>query len=82
MKKNSRIMSVGSVVFILMIIITFLHAQAPDTLWTRTYGGYSGDLGRFQQTSDGGYIIVASTWSFGSGPMVHEKRVVEPVGFS
>jgi hypothetical protein len=39
-----------------------------DTLWTRTYGGSYWDRGySVQQTSDGGYIIAAETWSFGAG---------------
>jgi hypothetical protein len=39
-----------------------------DTLWTRTYGGRSDDYGySVQQTSDGGYIVAGTTYSFGAG---------------
>ena len=44
------------------------YAQGPDTLWTRTYGGASSDYGySIEQTLDGGYIIIGSTFSFGEG---------------
>ena len=45
-----------------------LFAQAPDTLWTKTFGGSNSERGHFvQETSDNGYIIVSNTWSYGAG---------------
>ncbi len=42
--------------------------SAGDTIWTATYGGDSTEYGYdIQQTTDGGYILVGSTRSFGSG---------------
>jgi len=39
-----------------------------DTLWTETFGGSGNDLSStIQQTNDGGFIISASTNSFGAG---------------
>jgi hypothetical protein len=43
-------------------------SQAPDTIWTKKFGGTDSDQGfSVQQTDDGGYIIVGSTRSFGAG---------------
>ncbi|MDD5530242.1 MAG: T9SS type A sorting domain-containing protein [bacterium] len=54
---------------IILIILTGtnLFASAPDTLWTRTFGGTSSDYGlSVQQTYDSGFIVVGSTSSFGA----------------
>jgi len=42
--------------------------QSGDTLWTRTYGGASTDIGySVQQTLDRGYIVAGLTTSYGAG---------------
>ena len=39
-----------------------------DTMWAKTYGNIGSDIGRhMQQTSDGGYILIGETGSFGAG---------------
>ena len=55
----------------LMVIlggVVSLFAQAPDTLWTKTYGGLETDYGVcVELTSDGDYAILGMTRSFGAG---------------
>jgi parallel beta-helix repeat protein len=50
-------------------IICVLTGTASAEIWWRTFGGNSNDDDAFsvQQTSDGGYIIVGDTISFGAG---------------
>ncbi|MCK4385117.1 MAG: dockerin type I repeat-containing protein [candidate division Zixibacteria bacterium] len=56
---------------LMLVLLVFwsLPAFAQDTLlWSRTYGGSSRDEGySVQQTTDGGYIVVGMTSSFGAG---------------
>ena len=55
-------------VLVILIVVCFGYTQAPDTLWTKTYGGPEDDWASVvRQTSDGGYIIVGTTHSFGMG---------------
>jgi hypothetical protein len=58
----------GVGVLFMIGMVTIGYTQAPDTLWTRTYGGTGSDAGNvIRQTSDGGFIIAGYTESFGAG---------------
>ncbi|HVP80104.1 MAG TPA: thrombospondin type 3 repeat-containing protein [Thermodesulfobacteriota bacterium] len=49
------------------ILVLKLKADG-EVDWQKTYGGYSSDFANsVQQTSDGGYIVAGSTYSFGAG---------------
>ena len=67
--KNIR----GSNISILLVCLLFtsciiLHAQVPDTLWARTYGGSNIDVAYSAcETSDGGFVATGYTFSFGAG---------------
>jgi hypothetical protein len=55
-------------VLLLMIPVILIAQPAPDTLWTRTFGGAGDDVPRaIRQTADGGYVIAGLTTSFGNG---------------
>ena len=52
----------------LLILPVFAFAQAPDTAWTRTYGGAENDVAySVMQTSDNNLIVVGFTESYGAG---------------
>lgn len=52
----------------IVLLASVSFAQAPDTLWTRTYGGTTEDhASSVMQTADSGYIIGGTTSSFGAG---------------
>jgi len=54
--------------FIPLLFATASFSQIPDTVWTKTFGGVSSDVGNSViETNDGGFIIAATTNSFGAG---------------
>ena len=57
MQKGGKMIK-GTIIMVVGIMVGLLYAQAPDTLWTKHYGGPLDDRGfSIQQTLDGGYII-------------------------
>ncbi|AFH49632.1 PKD repeat protein [Ignavibacterium album JCM 16511] len=54
-------------ILLISIFVSASFAQAPDTIWTRTYGGSNIDIGTFvSETTDGGFIITGYTRSYGA----------------
>ena len=49
----------------ILLVKTYLNG---DTMWIRTFGGIHDDVGNsIAQTNDGGYIVVGTTYSYGTG---------------
>ena len=66
MQSLRRLALLGGTLLFLSAACTF--SQAPDTIWTRTYGGPNHNEGlSVQETMDGGYIMTGYTVDFGGG---------------
>lgn len=55
-------------VTLVLILCNFTIAQAPDTLWTKTFGSANREYSRsVDATSDGGFIIAGTYYALGPG---------------
>jgi len=61
-------MNLRILIFLVSISTSFAHAQAPDTLWTRTFGGLFNDFGHsVSLANDDGYVVAGETFSLDDG---------------
>jgi hypothetical protein len=70
--KSVVISKINIVLILLAFYLSCTFAEAPDTLWTKIYGGLADDEGSsVQQTTDGGFIVVGNTYLNGA----HDKDI-------
>ena len=64
------------VCIVISVLSAGLFGQAPDTLWTRTYGGSGYDEGNsILQLNDGGYFVLGNSSSFSSYDKIYLLRI-------
>jgi hypothetical protein len=58
--------------------------EIPKTIWQKTFGGSEADYGNcIGETSDGGYVVIGSTWSFGGeGSLPKENAYIVKISIS
>jgi hypothetical protein len=67
--KSVYLLSLATVLLVSLISIGCGGGATPAAIaWTKTFGGSGNDHGHsVRQTSDGGYVIAGSTYSYGAG---------------
>ena len=64
--------------FFALVLVSAVLAQAPDTLWTRVYGGTADDWSYdIVQADDGNYVLAGSTKSFGANPTTGNAHILK-----
>lgn len=67
MSKSISSLLVFFIIILNLVLVKVQYAQAPDTLWTKTFGESDFEIGNsVEQTTDGGYIIVGCIDSGGT----------------